>query len=68
MLFINMELKNMKNMTKIKVEMLLTNEKTEWLLDMAALLSMRKQVGVKLPKDDLDLHNSICNELILRGA
>ena len=52
----------------IKVEMLLTNEKTEWLLDMAALLSMRKQVGVKLPKDDLDLHSSICNELNLRGA
>ena len=48
----------------IKVE----NEKTEWLLDMASLLSMRKQVGVKLPKDDLDLHNSICNELNLRGA
>tara|TARA_R100001369_G_scaffold63182_1_gene90136 strand:- start:26 stop:187 length:162 start_codon:yes stop_codon:yes gene_type:complete len=48
----------------IKVE----NEKTEWLLDMAALLSMRRQVGVKLPKDDLDLHSSICNELNLRGA
>ena len=48
----------------IKVE----NEKTEWLLDMAALLSIRRQVGVKLPKDDLDLHSSICNELNLRGA
>tara|TARA_R110002153_G_scaffold53658_2_gene149434 strand:+ start:368 stop:535 length:168 start_codon:yes stop_codon:yes gene_type:complete len=42
------------------------NEKTEWLLDMEAILDLRKQINISYCKDDEMLHDSIYKELKLR--
>ena len=41
-------------------------EKTQWLIDMKALLDLREQINISYCKDDEMLHESICEELKLR--